>query len=165
MANILIQLFWAAIALFIGVSLACHLFDSMIWRSIFGGLFSLVAYFIMGVMTNWIKAMKDPDVQIASDLRMSVKRYRKYQRLYDEYAEFMDRHGTNSHASEEKFEKIFKQIDNPNEWRRYQDFRFKQSSSVSQLYEQWKKGKGYLDKDPNSLIFNKNSAAQAAVEE
>jgi len=67
--------------------------------------------------------MKDPDVQIASDLRMSVKRYRHYQRLYDEYQSFMIEHGVHSQASEKKFAEIFKQIDNPNEWRRYQTYR------------------------------------------
>lgn len=124
--NILIQLFWVAVSLFVGVSLACHIFDTMIWKSVFGGVFSLFAYFLGTIITEWIKAMKDPDVQTASELRMSVKRYHKYQRLYDEYAEFMKIHGTHSRASEEKFAEIFKQIDNPNEWRRYQEFRFKQ---------------------------------------
>ena len=32
-------------------------------------------------------------------------------------------HGANSQASEKKFLEIFKQIDNPNEWRRYQAYR------------------------------------------
>lgn len=67
--------------------------------------------------------MKDPDVHIASNLRMSIKRYRLYQKLYDEYQEFILEHGIESQASEKKFVEIFKQIDNPNEWRRYQAFR------------------------------------------
>lgn len=82
---------------------------------------------VVGVIFYWLfltaKAMRDPDVQIATDLRMSVKRYRHYQRLYDEYKDFMLQHGVNNQASEKKFIEIFKQIDNPNEWRRYQAYR------------------------------------------
>lgn len=82
---------------------------------------------IVGIILYWLyltaKAMKDPDVQIATDLRMSIKRFRHYQRLYDEYEDFILKHGANSQASEKKFIEIFKQIDNPNEWRRYQKYR------------------------------------------
>ena len=81
----------------------------------------------VGAILYWLyqtaKAMKDPDVHIASNLRMSIKRYRHYQRLYDEYDAFMLEHGADSQASEDKFLEIFKQIDNPNEWRRYQAYR------------------------------------------
>ena len=82
---------------------------------------------VVGAVLYWLyqtaKAMKDPDVQIASNLRMSIKRYRHYQRLYDEYQAFMLERGADSQASEKKFLEIFKQIDNPNEWRRYQAYR------------------------------------------
>ena len=82
---------------------------------------------VVGAVLYWLyltaKALKDPDVQIASNLRMSIKRYRHYQRLYDEYQAFMLEHGAHSQASEKKFLEIFKQIDNPNEWRRYQAYR------------------------------------------
>lgn len=82
---------------------------------------------VIGAILYWLyltaKAMKDPDVQIASNLRMSIKSYRRYQRLYDEYQAFMLQHGSNSQASEKKFLELFKHIDNPNEWRRYQAYR------------------------------------------
>ena len=138
--NVLIQLFWIGIALVIGICLSKAIFEATLWRSIFSGIFTLLAYFMMSVISNWIKAMKDPDVQVASDLRMSIKRYRHYQRLYDEYHEFMLKHGIDSHASEEKFKEIFKQIDNPNEWRRYQQYR-QRSSSISEMYKSWKREK------------------------
>ena len=75
------------------------------------------------MLTQWVKAMRDPDVLIASDLKMSVKRYRLYQRIYDEYHDFMVQHGTDSPLSEQKFKELFKEIKNPNEWRRYQQYR------------------------------------------
>lgn len=82
---------------------------------------------VLGAILYWLfltaKALKDPDVQIASNLHMSVARYRHYQKLYDEYQEFMLKHGIHSQASEKKFIEIFKQINNPNEWRRYQAYR------------------------------------------
>lgn len=91
--------------------------------SILYGLCAVVGGVVLYWLYQTFKALKDPDVQIATDLRMSVKRYRHYQMLYDEYQEFMLKHGVNSAASEKKFVEIFKQIDNPNEWRRYQTYR------------------------------------------
>lgn len=88
-----------------------------------------VGAIVVGFLLYWlyltIKAMKDPDVQAASSLRMSIKRYHLYKKIYDEYDEFMKVHGTNSAASEKKFAELFKQIPNPNEWRRYQEYRYR----------------------------------------
>lgn len=96
---------------------------------------------VVGIILYWLfltaKAMRDPDVQIATDLRMSVKRYRHYQRLYDEYQDFILQHGANSQASERKFIEIFKQIDNPNEWQRYQAYR-KQKLRNEYLHEKYR---------------------------
>lgn len=92
-------------------------------KIIVGGLAAALITFIVLLVYNIIKAVKDPDVQAAADLRMSITRYRKYERLYNEYSEFMKEHGIHSAASEKKFREIFKQIDNPNEWRKYQNFR------------------------------------------
>lgn len=96
---------------------------------------------VVGIILYWLfmtlKAMRDPDVQIATDLRMSVKRYRHYQRLYDEYQEFILKYGVHSQASEKKFAEIFKQIDNPNEWRRYQAYR-EQKQRNEYLHEIYK---------------------------
>lgn len=125
--NLTIQLLWVVVALFIGYWLASTIFDALLWRCIFSAIFSVLAYFLMMWLTATFKALKDPDVQIASELRMSVKRYRHYQRLYDEYQEFMAEHGVHSHASEEKFKEIFKQIEIPNEWRRYCAYREEKS--------------------------------------
>lgn len=103
-------------------------------------LYSICAV-VVGVVVYWLyqtfKALKDPDVQIATDLRMSVKRYRHYQKLYDEYQEFMHTHGVHSAASEKKFREIFKQIDNPNEWRRYQAYReqMQRDEFMKELYK------------------------------
>lgn len=81
----------------------------------------------VGAIAYWaylsIKAVKDPDVQAASSLKMSITRFHNYQKLYDEYQAVMLKHGVHSAAAERKFAEIFKQIDNPNEWRRYQAYR------------------------------------------
>lgn len=82
---------------------------------IIGGLVAISIGFVGLLIYNIIKAMKDPDVQNAADLRMSIIRFRKYERLYDEYYAFMQEHGIHSAASEKKFKEIFNQIDNPNE--------------------------------------------------
>lgn len=84
---------------------------------------------VVGFLFLWlyltVKAMKDPDVQAASSLHMSIKRYYLYKKIYDEYDEFMKVHGPASAASEKKFAELFKQIPNPNEWRRYQEYRYR----------------------------------------
>ena len=87
------------------------------------GICAVVAGAIIYWLYGTIKAIKDPDVQIAANLRMSINRYRHYQHLYDEYQSFMLEHGANSRASERKYREIFKQINNQNEWRRYQTYR------------------------------------------
>lgn len=94
-------------------------------KILIGGLVGVVICFVAMLVYHMIRAAKDPDVQAASDLRMSVTRYRHYRKLYDEYQDFMRVHGIHSAASEKKFMEIFKQIENPNEWRRYQDYRMR----------------------------------------
>lgn len=89
------------------------------------GIFTVVLAVFIYWLYQTVKATNNPDVQIASSLRMSVKRYKNYQRLYDEYHDFMLKHGSNSAASEKKFVEIFKQIDDPDEWCRYQEYRSK----------------------------------------
>lgn len=91
----------------------------MIW----GIVFVLIGGFV-GFIYHTKKSVKDPDVQTASNLKMSLTSFRKYQKLYDDYQEFMATHGVNSSDSEKYYLKnIFPQIKNQNEWRRYQNFR------------------------------------------
>lgn len=70
------------------------------------------------------KSIAKSDIKAAVTLGIPVMRFMHYQTLYNEYQDFMREHGANSQASEKKFAEIFKQIDNPNEWRRYQDYRY-----------------------------------------
>lgn len=132
-----IQLLWLIVAALIGGYISISIFDSILWRCLFGGVFSVLMYFLIFTFTQWVKAMKDPDVLAASDLRMSVKRYRVYKRIYDEYQAFMREHGTDSPASERKFAELFKEVKNPNEWRRYQNYRYELAKKERQ--EEYKK--------------------------
>lgn len=111
-------------------------------------LLTVIGVLIGGLLLYWLyetlKALKDPDVQIASDLRMSIKRYRKYQRLYDAHWEIMMKCGSNSREAENFFAKeVYPNLPNLNEWRRYQEYRSKvaQSERISILQNnnnQWK---------------------------
>ena len=85
---------------------------------------------VVGCVLYWLylclKATKDPDVIAASDLRMSVSRYRLYRSLYDEMQNMYKKHGTSSESMEDFFRtQIFPKIKNQNEWRRYNNFRMK----------------------------------------
>lgn len=83
---------------------------------------------ITGGIIYWIylsiKAAKDPDVTIASKLRMSISNYRIYERLYDAHWDVMMKFGPNSSEAEKFFAKeVFPNIPNPKEWQRYQEYR------------------------------------------
>ncbi len=117
--NILIQLFWVALCLFLAYLISSAIFNKTILVYLFSALFAVTIYFVIYWIQESIKAAKDPDVQAASNLRMSITRFRLYQRLWDEYQEYMKVHGINSRESEEKFKEIFKQIPNTNEWSRF----------------------------------------------
>ena len=80
--NLFIQLFWVAIALAIGVFIACKLFESLIWRIIFGGIFSFITYGLMFQLSNYIKDMKNPDVLKAYSLRLTKGEYNKMKKLF-----------------------------------------------------------------------------------
>lgn len=127
--------------------------------SILYGIIGIVAVLFIGWLYYSVKALKDPDVQAAADLRMSITRFHHYQKLYDEYDEFMRMHGANSAASERKFVEIFKQIDNPNEWRRYQEYRYQkaQEETMSEILKGYKTTKNirtFKDADTFKPIFD-----------
>lgn len=81
------------------------------------GLIAIAAYFIIGWLYFTIKAFKDPDVQEASKLRMSVKNFRKYREIYDEQIACYKSGKTPPDRTDE--------IKNFNDWRRYGDYRQK----------------------------------------
>ena len=94
-------------------------------KYVFGGIVAVVIGAVIMLLVNIIKATKDPDVIAASNLRMDVRRYKKYREWYDEHQRLMRQYGIDSKEEQEYFRSFFKQIKNPNEWRRYQAFRFK----------------------------------------
>lgn len=100
---------------------------SYIINGIIIGLVGLAGYFVVFLIYEIIKATKDPDVIAASDLRMTVRRYKKYREWYDEHQRLMEQYGIESKEAEKYFVSFFKKIKNPNEWRRYQAYRFKKS--------------------------------------
>lgn len=125
--NILIQLTWIALSITIGVILAYR------WASTKGTFMvavclSVVIYgglnFLGNIFDAWRHSLNDPDVQAASKLRMSITRYRKYQKLYDAHWDVMMKFGVNSSEAEKFFVKeVYPNIPNLNEWRRYEDYR------------------------------------------
>lgn len=92
-----------------------------------GGIIALV----IGLVVSWIyftcKAIKDPDVQASADLRIPILRYNKYKQWYDEHQRIMHEYGIGSKEDNEYFISFFKQIGHPNEWRRYQNYRWELS--------------------------------------
>lgn len=86
-------------------------------------LLIIIVLAVLFVINSIVKSSKDPDVINASNLKMSVIRYRMYKEWFDKHQELMDKHGTNSEEANKYFESFFDKIPNMNEWRRYQNFR------------------------------------------
>ncbi len=88
------------------------------------GLITVVVGVAVFFAYHFLRSIKNTDVQKAAELRMSITRYRKYQKLYDEYFEIMIKYGASSTTAEKYFrDNVFPNIDNSNEWRRYQAYR------------------------------------------
>lgn len=112
--NLFIQFFWIAIALAIGVFIACKLFESLMWRSIFGGIFSFITYGLMFQLSNYIKSMKNPDVQKASSLRLTIEEYNKMKKLFENML-------INERVIYDELKDLYSEIlvNHPKQWRTY----------------------------------------------
>lgn len=80
---------------------------------------AVAALFLVGWIVSAIKAAKDPDVQAASNLMMSITHYRTYQRFWNEYEEVRRKYGAYSKETDEKIKEILGKIRRPNEWMRF----------------------------------------------
>lgn len=81
---------------------------------------------IVVFMIATLKGLKDPDVKIANKLRIPIIRYRKYKEWYDEHQRLMRKYGTDSKEANEYFDNFIQHIQNKNEWRKYQDYRYQE---------------------------------------
>lgn len=131
-ANIVIQLLWYAIAGVATYFVVRTWFDGINqpWRSILGGLVFIVIVALITIITNMVKAAKDPDVQEASNLGIPVGRYRQYREWYDEHQRLMQQYGIESKEASAYFASFFRQIKYPNEWRKYQQSRYRSISDI-----------------------------------
>ena len=105
----------------------------MVVKGLLYGLAFLFVFFIIKWISATKKAMNDPDVKAASELHMSIIRYKKYKEIFDEQVEYARRGKTPPNRLSE--------IKNMNEWRRYGDYRLQKQkedmlNSISNLHEQ-----------------------------
>lgn len=127
LGNLLIQFLWIAVSITIAIILARKWVpDNYIF--VVSGVLTIVfyaAFNLLGhIFDEFRHALKDPDVKVASALHMNIKRYKKYKKLYDEHWDKMMDYGSHSKEAEDFFRLyVMPNIDNPNEWRRYQDYR------------------------------------------
>lgn len=89
---------------------------------ILSAVVAVLAFFLIGWIVSAIKAAKDPDVQAASNLMMSITHYRAYQRFWNEYMEVKNKYGAYSKETDAKIKEILKQIRRPNEWLRFVEY-------------------------------------------
>ena len=131
-ANIVIQLFWYAIAGVVTYFVVRTWFDGINqpWRSILGGFVFIAIVALITIVTNMFKAAKDPDVQAASNLGIPVGRFQQYREWYDEHQRLMQKYGIDSKEANEYFMSFLRQIKYPNEWRKYQQSRYRSISDI-----------------------------------
>lgn len=99
----------------------------MILTGLLYGVILITIAFLIGWLWYFFKAFNDPDIIIASNLRMTINRYRLYRKLYNELQELIKKYGIDSPNIDEIYRiKIFPKIKNTNEWRRYQTYRWRE---------------------------------------
>lgn len=102
----------------------------MDWSFILWGVGAVLAGFFLMWLVLSIKAIKDPDVQAASKLGMDIRRFHKYQEIFDEQCE-CHRNGT-------PIPDRTAEIPNMNEWYRYGEWRLEKDKEEfrKQVYEE-----------------------------
>jgi len=106
-------------------------------KAVVFGAVAVVAFIVIIWLCSTFKAMKDPDVRAASKLGIPINRFRKYKEWYDEDQRLMRQYGVDSKEAYTYFASFFKQIEYPNEWRKYQQFRYDESlKSCKSFYDE-----------------------------
>lgn len=125
--NILIQISW-----YIAAGIATYLITKnwlsgliQPWRTIVGAIVFVAIVCLIMLIRRIIQATKDPDVIDAANLRIDIRQYKQYREWYDEHQRLMMKYGIESKEAQQYFLYFFKQIKNPNEWRRYSLYRQK----------------------------------------
>ena len=155
--NLLIQLFWIALSISLAIFLA-YKWESNNGTFIVAGALSVVFYgafnFLGNIFDAWRKSLNDPDMQAASKLHMSIKRYRMYQKLYNAHWEIMMKYGANSIEAEDFFRTyVAPYIIIHNEWRRYSEYRgwLQRKEQEEEIKKIFSKDKGTDQWKPTSI--------------
>lgn len=130
--NIFMLVFWLVIAgivtYFVSKSWLGGI--SQPWRAFLGGIIFIGVIILISIITNMFKAAKYPDVQAASNLGIPVGRFQQYRDWYDEHQRLMQKYGIDSKEANEYFMSFLRQIKYPNEWRKYQQSRYRSISDI-----------------------------------
>lgn len=87
------------------------------------GLLAVGIYFLFIWVREAFKATKDPEVIEATELRMDIRRYKKYKDMSERISKVYKEYGLNSSIAEKKVNDIIKEAPNYNEFDRYQRYR------------------------------------------
>lgn len=112
------------------------------------GILAVVIFIVVLWIRETAKAAKDPDVIEASELRIPIYRYRKYQEAWDKIQAIYKAYGTDSQMSIKMVNEIIESLPNLNEWRRYGDAQLKKSmKSFSDLQKEYDEYLNMIDYD------------------
>lgn len=96
------------------------------------GFLFVGAFILIYWLYSFIKATKDPEVLEASDLRITITRYRKYKEANKKIQEIYRTHGTNSDHANKEVDRIISGLPNMNEWRRFMDYQLRKQHDEMQ---------------------------------
>ena len=88
---------------------------------------TIVLSIALALIFMWVreafKASNDPEVIEASELRIDIRRYKKYKDMSERISKVYKEYGLNSPIAEKKVNDIIKEAPNFNEFDRYQKYR------------------------------------------
>ena len=85
-------------------------------------VFTLFVIWIAGLLIKRYEKELPPDEKEAKLLNIPILRYNLYKKWYTDNMRIMEEYGPHSPESQRHFNWFFKQIEYPNEWRRFSDY-------------------------------------------
>lgn len=93
-------------------------------------VFTIIVIWISELLIKRFEKELTPDEKEAKLLNIPIRRYTLYKKWHSDYMRIMETYGANSHEANKHFSWIFKQIEYPNEWRRFSDYQYKKNRII-----------------------------------
>lgn len=99
------------------------------WSFAVGGLICVVVAAFLFWVYLYVKAFRNPDVQAATKLNMSILRYNKYQKIWKEIKIIQNSKKNSEEARKEINALLITQVPNIEEWHRFEEYQTEMAMS------------------------------------